>query len=550
MDNLKLAEKLFPNINKDINYYETKYPERKLPEGAIVTRFAPSPTGFVHMGSLRTALIAKKIAEDTNGVFYLRIEDTDDKRSVKNGISGIINDLNNFDIEIKEGRITESEDKGSYGPYLQTERKEIYQTYVKELIKKGLAYPCFCTEEDLDQIRLNQEAKKERLGYYGRYARCRHLTEKEIEEKLNKNIPYAIRLKSLGNFNNKIMCNDLSKGKIEFPENDLDVVLLKSDGIPTYHLAHTIDDHLMRTTHILRGDEWLSSYPIHEQLFKIFNFKLPRYCHLTPINKKDGDSIRKISKRKDPEAALSYYHEKGIPTQAVELYLMTTANSNFEAWLEQNQDKILKDFRFDFKKMSLSGSIFDLDKLLNVSKNYISKLTAEEVYNKSLIWAEEYDKELYNLLNKCKEYSINIFNIERNQKKPRKDLSSWSDVRENIWYMYDELFFKEENNQVNKIENYQEIINQYSNKYFNINDDKENWFNKIKLLSEEFNYASNMKDYKINPNKYNGSVADISNLIRVALTTKDQTPDLYQIIQILGEEKTQERLKKLNIKNK
>lgn len=544
MDNQKLENKLFPNINKDINYYENKYPERTLPEGAIVTRFAPSPTGFVHMGSLRTALIAKKIAEDTNGVFFLRIEDTDDKRSVENGILGIINDLNNFDIEIKEGRISETEDKGQYGPYLQTERKEIYQTFVKELIKKDLAYPCFCTEEDLEQIRLNQEAKKDRLGYYGRYARCRHLTEQEIEDKINKNIPFAIRLKSPGNFNNKIICNDLSKGKIEFPENDLDVVLLKSDGIPTYHLAHVIDDHLMRTTHILRGDEWLSSYPIHEQLFKIFNFKLPRYCHLTPINKKDGNSIRKISKRKDPEAALSYYHEKGIPTQAVELYLMTTANSNFEAWLEQNPNKTIKDFRFDFKKMSLSGSIFDLDKLLNISKNYISKLTAEEVYNKSLIWAEEYDKELYNLLNKHKEYSINIFNIERNQKKPRKDLSSWSEVKENIWYMYDELFFKEKTNQVNKIENYKEIINQYINKYFDIKDDKENWFNKIKLLSEEFNYTSNMKDYKSNPNKYKGNVADISNLIRVILTTKDQTPDLYQIIQILGEEKTKERLKK------
>ncbi len=538
---------LLPNITKKPNYYEEKYPERNLEKGSIVTRFAPSPTGFVHMGSLRTALLAKKIAKDTGGVFFLRIEDTDEKRSVENGIDGIISDFKNFDIEIDEGRISEKEDKGLYGPYLQTERKEIYQTYVKDLLEKDMAYPCFCSEEDLNEIRENQEYKKDRLGYYGKYAKCRHLSKEEVEEKLNKNIPYAIRLKSNGDFDKKIICEDLSKGKIEFPENDLDVVLLKSDGIPTYHLAHAVDDHLMRTTHILRGDEWLSSFPIHKQLFEMLNFPLPKYCHLAPVNKKDGDSIRKLSKRKDPEAALSYYHEKGIPTKAVELYLMTTANSNFEEWMNQNPDKTLDDFRFDFKKMSPSGSLFDLEKLLNISKNYISKLTADEVYENTLTWSKIYDEEFYNILKNNKEYSISIFNIERNQKKPRKDFSSWSEVKENIFYMFDELYNKIniDFSVVNNSEEYKEIINLYMDKYFNIEDDKQTWFNKVKELTEELGYETDMKKYRENESMYKGSIADISNIIRVSITTKSMSPDLHQIIKLLGEEKVIKRFKKV-----
>lgn len=547
MDKNTLANILLPNIDKNINYYEELYPKRDLPEDAVVTRFAPSPTGFVHMGSLRTAFLAKKISDDTNGVFYLRVEDTDDKRSIENGIDGIIKDLKNFDIDINEGRVNENEDKGNYGPYLQTERKEIYQTFVKTLIEKDLAYPCFCNDNDLNEIRINQEARKDRLGYYGRYAKCRHLSLDEIEKNLKNNLPYAIRLKSPGDFNKKIICHDLTKGKIDFPENDLDVVLLKSDGIPTYHFAHAIDDHLMRTTHILRGDEWLSSFPIHKQLFELLNFELPKFCHLAPVNKKDGESIRKLSKRKDPEAALSYYHEKGIPTKAVELYLMTTANSNFEEWLNQNSDKGIEDFKFDFKKMSASGSLFDLEKLLNISKNYISKLSAQEVYNNTLKWAIEYDKEFYDLLIKYPNYSIDILNIEREQKKPRKDFASWSEVKNNIWYMYDELYNVEyvDFSIVNNSENYKSIINLYISKYFNIKDDKENWFNNIKKLSDELGYASDMKLYKENPNAYKGSVADISNILRVALTTKDMTPDLYQIMKLLGKDKMKNRFQKI-----
>lgn len=547
MDYKKLAVMLYPNINKNINYYEEKYPKRDLPSNAVVTRFAPSPTGFVHMGSLRTAFIAKKIAEDTHGVFFLRIEDTDLKRSVDKGIQGIINDLANFNIEIKEGRINENEDKGNYGPYLQSKRKEIYQTFAKSLIEKNLAYPCFCSEEDLNQIRINQETKKERLGYYGRYAKCKYLSYEDIEQKVNQGIPFVLRLKSPGNFHKKISCQDLIKGKIDFPENDLDIILLKSDGIPTYHFAHAIDDHLMRSTHILRGDEWLSSFPIHKQLFDLLNFELPKYCHLAPVNKKDGDSIRKLSKRKDPEAALSYYHEKGIPIKAVELYLMTTANSNFEEWLNQNLDKGIEEFAFDFKKMSASGSLFDLEKLLNISKNYISRLTANEVYDNILVWSSIYDKELHDLLKKYPDYSIKILNIEREQKKPRKDFASWSEVKENIWYMYDELYDNRIINfvKVNNLENYKQIINIYINKYYDYNDDKENWFSKIKKLSEEVGYAPDMRLYKENPNNYKGNVADISNILRIALTTKDVSPDLFQIMKLLGEEKITQRFKKI-----
>ncbi len=547
MDYQKVANLMFPNIDKDINYYEEFYPKRDLPNGAIVTRFAPSPTGFVHMGSLRTAFIARKIATDTNGVFYLRIEDTDEKRSVENGIQGIVDDFKNFNLSIDEGRINQEEDLGDYGPYLQTERAEIYQTFAKHLVEKGLAYPCFASEEELLEIRKNQESRKERLGYYGRYAKSRNLTLEEIEQKIKNGEEFVTRLKSPGNFARKVTCTDLVKGKIEFPENDLDIVLLKSDKIPTYHFAHLVDDHLMRTTHILRGDEWLSSFPIHAQLFEIFNFELPKYCHVAPVNKKDGDSIRKLSKRKDPESALSYYHEKGIPVSAVYLYLMTTANSNFEGWLDQNPKSSLNEFKFDFKKMSSSGSLFDLEKLLNISKNYISRLSAKEVYENILNWSEVYDKEFHQILLKYPEYSTLVLNIEREQKKPRKDFAAWSDVKENMVYMYDELY----NHQnidfklVNNSEKYKEIINLYISKYYDNTDDKKNWFRKIKELATEVGYASEMSLYKQNPEEYLGNVADISNILRIALTTKTTTPDLYQIMKLLGKDRIEKRFENL-----
>ena len=358
MTNKELADLLLPGVSSDIEFYENKYPKRNLSEKAIVTRFAPSPTGFVHMGSLFASFIEKKAANDTDGVFYLRIEDTDQKREVENGVTGIINDLKNFDITIDEGMISETEGKGEYGPYIQSQRKEIYQTYVKHLIEEGLAYPCFCSHEQIEETRQIQEKRKQRIGYYGRFAVCRRLTPEDIKAKVEAGEPYIIRFKSPGNFDNKIKVHDLVKGDIEFPENDMDLVILKSDGLPTYHFAHAIDDHLMHTTHVIRGDEWVSSLPIHVQLFKTLGFDIPKYAHLSPIMKEEDGKKRKLSKRKDPEAAVSFYHEKGIPVEAVKLYLMTIANTNFEQWYDCNKDKTLADFKFDFKKISSSGALF------------------------------------------------------------------------------------------------------------------------------------------------------------------------------------------------
>lgn len=541
MTNKELAELMFPNVKHDVDYYEALYPERNLPEGAVVSRFAPSPTGFVHMGSLLSAFIASKVPKETNGVFYLRIEDTDGKRSVENGVQGIIDDLNNFDIKIDEGVVSETEQIGKYGPYIQSERKEIYDTYAKHLVEEGLAYPCFCTQEEIDETRKMQELNKERIGIYGSYAKCRFLTNEERAEKIKNGVPYIIRLKSPGNFNKKIVLNDLVRGKIEFPENDMDIVLIKSDGLPLYHFAHVIDDHLMRTTHVLRGEEWISSTPVHLQLFKVLGFKTPKYAHLGVVMKIDEDGTRrKLSKRKDPEAAVSYYHQKGIPVEAVKLYLMTIANSNFEGWWDQNPTLGIDDFKFDFKKMSVSGSLFDLEKLLNISKSYISRLKASEVYEKALTWAKEFDTEFATILEKYKDYSISILNIEREQKKPRKDFESFSSIKSNIWYMYDEYFNNDVTYNFGKITDKEEvktILKTYIEKYYDAADDKDTWFHKIKDLTEELGYCADMKAYRENPDMYKGSVADVSTVIRVAATTSSMTPDLYEILKLLGKDR-------------
>ena len=541
MTNKELAELMFPNVKHDVDYYEALYPERNLPEGAVVSRFAPSPTGFVHMGSLLSAFIASKVPKETNGVFYLRIEDTDGKRSVENGVQGIIDDLNNFDIKIDEGVVSEIEQIGKYGPYIQSERKEIYDTYAKHLVEEGLAYPCFCTQEEIDETRKMQELNKERIGIYGSYAKCRFLTNEERAEKIKNGVPYIIRLKSPGNFNKKIVLNDLVRGKIEFPENDMDIVLIKSDGLPLYHFAHVIDDHLMRTTHVLRGEEWISSTPVHLQLFQVLGFKTPKYAHLGVVMKIDEDGTRrKLSKRKDPEAAVSYYHQKGIPVEAVKLYLMTIANSNFEGWWDQNPTLGIDDFKFDFKKMSVSGSLFDLEKLLNISKSYISRLKASEVYEKALTWAKEFDTEFATILEKYKDYSISILNIEREQKKPRKDFESFSAIKSNIWYMYDEYFNNDVTYNFGKITDKEEvktILKTYIEKYYDAADDKDTWFHKIKDLTEELGYCADMKAYRENPDMYKGSVADVSTVIRVAATTSSMTPDLYEILKLLGKDR-------------
>ena len=546
MTNKELADLIYPNINKTVEDYEKMYPKRNLKEGAVVSRFAPSPTGFVHMGSLLTTLIERKIPDETDGVFYLRIEDTDQKRSVENGIQGIVNDLKNFDIKIDEGVIGEHEQIGNYGPYIQSERKEIYECFAKSLIEKGLAYPCFCTPEELDETRNLQELNKERIGYYGSFAKCRDLSNEERARRIKNKEPYIIRLKSPGNYENKIVFNDLVRGKIIFPENDLDVVLIKSDGLPIYHFAHAIDDHLMRTTHVLRGEEWLSSVPVHIQLFNILGFELPKYAHLGLVMKIDEETgaKRKLSKRKDKEAAVSYYHEKGIPVEAVKLYLMTIGNSNFEEWLNQNPTASINDFKFSFNKMSASGSLFDFEKLINISRNYISRLSAEEVYNRALKYTEEFDKEFYNILKKYKDYSISMFNIERTIKKPRKDYTSFSDIKNYTWYMFDEFFNKEINYQfqtINDIEEIKKILTIYIDKYYNYEDDEQTWFEKVKELSNELGYAKEVKEYKENPDNYKGHVGDVSMVLRVALTSCSMTPNLYQIMKLFGKERVVDR---------
>lgn len=548
MTNKELADLLLPGVSSDIEYYEKKYPERNLDKNAIVTRFAPSPTGFVHMGSLLASFIERKAAKDSNGIFYLRIEDTDQKRKVENGIEGIIDDLKNFKIEIDEGAISETEEIGQYGPYVQSKRKEIYQTYVKYLIEQGLAYPCFCSHEEIEQTRQIQEKRKQRIGYYGRFAKCRRLTIDEIAQKVKNGEPYIIRFKSPGSFDNKIKVHDLIRGDIEFPENDIDDVIMKSDGLPTYHFAHVIDDHLMHTTHVIRGDEWVSSLPKHIQMFKLMGFEPPKYAHISPIMKEEDGKKRKLSKRKDPEAAVSFYHEKGIPVEAVKLYLMTLANTNFEQWYDCNKDKTIDDFKFDFKKVSASGGLFDVNKLYNISKNYISYLKAEEVYSMALNWANEYDKQFAQVLENNKEFAINLFNIEREQKKPRKDYSCFSDIKNQIWYMFDEYYKDLDNYEfqlINDKEEINKILKLYMDKYYNQSDDKETWFNKIKELSGELGYAKEVKEYKNNPDMYKGHVGDVSTVLRVALTTRSMTPDLYELMKLLGKDKIFDRYNKL-----
>ena len=546
MDYKDLANLIFPNA-KDISYYEEKYPERNLPEGAIVARVAPSPTGYTHVGTLYQGLIARTLANKTGGVFFLRIEDTDQKREIEGGINNIIESFNKFDIIPDEGMISETEGKGVYGPYKQSDRKDIYQAYAKYMISIGKAYPCFATAEELDEMRGKQEAAKVRPGYYGVWAKYRNLSVEEAAEKIKNGEPYIVRFKSMGNEERKIKHHDVIKGNIDFPENDQDIVIIKADGLPTYHFAHAVDDHLMRVTHVIRSDEWVSSVPLHLQLFQALGFKTPKYCHTAPIMKDEDGKKRKISKRKDPEAAVSYYHEEGIPAEAVCEYLLNIANSNFESWRKGNPDKDISEFKFEINKMSVSGAIFDLVKLHDVAKNVISKYTAEKIYNDSLIWAKRYDDELASILSD-KDYALKVFGIERGNAKPRKDIAKWSDVKENISYMYDSEFYgkveKYDYQKVTDKETITKIVRLYIDKYYNENDDKQTWFEKMKDLSEEVGFAREVKAWKQEPEKWPGHVGDISTVIRVALTSRSNTPDMYEIMQVLGKERVIQRLEK------
>ncbi len=542
-----LADLIYPNV-KEIEYYEKKYPERKLDEGAMVVRFAPSPTGFVHIGGLMQCVIDRKLADQTNGVFILRIEDTDQKREIENGVNQIVSAVKDFNIEFDEGMINETESKGEYGPYKQSERGEIYRAYAKYLIEQGRAYPCFATPEELEEMRAKQEAAKLRTGYYGVWAKYRNLSVDEAIEKIKAGEKYIIRFKSMGNEEKKIRHHDVIKGNIDFPENDQDIVIIKADGLPTYHFAHAVDDHLMRVTHVIRSDEWVSSIPLHLELFKTLGFKTPKYCHYAPILKDEDGKKRKISKRKDPEAAVSYYHEQGIPSQAVCEYLMNIGNSSFELWRKANPDANISKFKFEISKMSGSGAVFDMVKLLDVSKNVISKYSKERVFEEVSEWAKRYDEELAKLL-EDKEYSLKIFGIERGNNKPRKDIAKWSDIKNAIIYMYDEEFLNNtidyEYAKISDATEIKNIINTYIEKYFDINDDKQMWFDKIKDLAEEMGYAREVKEYKKEPEKWPGHVGDISTVIRVSLTGRQNTPDMYEIMQVLGEESVKARLKKV-----
>lgn len=538
-----LADLIFPNA-KPIAYYEEKYPERNLPEGAIVTRYAPSPTGRMHIGGLYQALIAIAVKKKTNGVFFLRIEDTDQKREVENGITEIVQSLQEFNMGPDEGQISETKEIGNYGPYKQSERKEIYQSYAKYLIEQGKAYLCFCSQEELDEMRQKQEAAKIRPGYYGVWAKYRNLPVDEAIQKIQNGDSYILRFRSPGNEEKKIKHKDIIKGNVDFPENDQDIVIIKADGLPTYHFAHAVDDHLMGTTHVIRGDEWLSSVPLHLQLFQELGFKAPKYAHISPIMKNDNGNKRKLSKRKDPEASVCYYEEEGIPESAVKEYLLNIANSTFENWRRANPDKSIDDFDFQLNKMSVSGALFDMVKLLDVSKIVISRFTAEEIYAKSLAWAQKHDEELAAML-RDKEYALKVLGIERGNAKPRKDIAKYSDVKENIIYLYDDKFFaNKQNYDYDKIQDkevIQKILTTYLAKYYDEKADKQTWFENIKRLAEELGFASDVKAYKQEPEKWPGHVGDISTVLRVALTARRNTPDMYEIMKVLGKESIEKR---------
>ncbi|NLK95953.1 MAG: glutamate--tRNA ligase [Clostridiales bacterium] len=542
----KLADIIFPNIEKTPEYYLEKYPKRNLKEGAKVTRYAPSPTGFQHIGGIFAALINERIAHESDGVFFLRVEDTDQKREVKGAIKDTIETINNYGMNFNEGMTGEETEKGDYGPYKQSLRKEIYETFAKDLIKKGLAYPCFCTAEELNAVREKQMENKILPGYHGEYATCRNLSAEEAIEKIKKGESYIIRLKSPGDFDTRVEYDDLIKGHVSFPENNIDIVLIKSDGLPTYHFAHAIDDGLMRTTHVIRGEEWLSSLPIHLQLFDILGFETPKYAHIPTIMKQDGGSKRKLSKRKDAESAVSYYKEEGYPVVSVIEYLLNIINSTYEEWREENPEDDYHEFQVSLDKMSKSGALFDIVKLNDVSKNVICKIKATDVYDYYIKWAEEYDKEMHDLVVNNEEMMKEVFNIDKEGPKPRKDFAKWSDVREKVFYFFDSLFDKDENIEIPKnidMDEAKRIIGIYKDR-FSLDGNNDEWFNELKEIAVELGYATDRKKYKKNPEEYKGMVSDVAGAIRAAVTHRSNTPDLCTIMKILGKDKVIERFNK------
>ena len=539
MNNEKLAELLFPEITRTPEDYEKMYPARELAEGAVVSRFAPSPTGFLHFGGLFAAFIGRTAAKSTGGVFYLRIEDTDKKREIENGVSLIVDGLRDFGIDFDEGMISDTEQKGDYGPYIQSARREIYRTFVKDLVKKGLAYPCFIGEDELTKIREQQEKDKLLPGIYGEFAIYRNISFEEAKRRIDAGEQYVVRLRSPGSAERRIKFKDVIKGEIEMPENITDVVLLKKDGMPTYHFAHCIDDHLMRTTHVIRGDEWISSVPVHLQLFAACGFRAPKYAHISPIMKEENGGKRKLSKRKDPEAAVSFYENAGYPAGAVWEYLFTLANSNYEDWRRANKTASCTDFPFRLSKMSKGGALFDIAKLNDLSKTYISTLTAEEVYEPAYKWAQKNDKVLSERL-KDREYALKVLGVERGNAKPRKDIAKWDELRDYTEYYYEAPTERVYPENLSKDE-IAVILREYTLIYTK-ELTAEDWFPALRDMAEKLGYAKTPKLYKQSPESFKGHVGDVSTAVRIAITGRSNTPDLFWISEVLGYDEVQKRL--------
>ena len=542
MDYQALAELLFPDVTATPEELEARFPQRNLPEGAVVTRMAPSPTGFVHLGNLVQGMISERMAHLTKGVLFLRVEDTDAKREVPGAVEVLISSLKHYNIHFDEGATIDG-DNGAYGPYRQRQRAEIYHVYAKKLVMEGKAYPCFCTEEELTAMREKQEANKETTGYYGPYALWRDRSMEDIQAQLAAGNPWVLRFRSTGSIENQFKFDDLVKGKLTITENNVDHVLLKSDGIPTYHFAHAVDDHLMRTTHVVRGDEWLSTLPFHIQLFQALGFKLPKYVHIGPLMKMDGASKRKLSKRKDPELALTYYKAEGFSTTAMREYLMTVLNSNFEDWRRANPDADMDTFPFSPKKLNPAGSLFDYAKLIDVSKNVISRMTAEDVYRQLTEWALEFQPDFGEKLAQDPDYAKAILAIGRGGKKPRKDLATWKDARDYMGFFYDDYLESPVFDQKFSRETISDVLTRFL-EGFDPADDSAVWFDKVKAITEAIGFTTDMKAYKLDPAAFPGTVADVSTFIRLAVTGKTNSPDLYTVMQLLGPDRTAERIRK------
>lgn len=545
----ELADLIFPDVKKTVKDLDKRFPPRNLPAGAEVTRFAPSPTGFLHTGSLFTARIAYKIAKQTNGVYFRRLEDTDQKREIKGTGLDLVNQLANFGIIPDEGYFGDHEE-GAYGPYTQSKRADIYKIVIKELIKKGRAYPCFCTKEELDQLREVQEANKVIPGYYGEYARCRHLSIAEDIELIKEGKPYVIRFKSKGNHLNHIKAHDEIRGDRELTENDQDIVIYKSDGLPTYHFAHLVDDHYRHTTLVTRGEEWISSLPIHLELFAARGWEAPKYAHLPVImvNDKETGNKRKLSKRKDPEAAVSFFLKEGYPKEGVLKYLRTIANSNFEAWLRENPKKDYKEFRLTFDKFSLDGALFDRPKLQNISKEVLANYDKNTFTENCLEWAKENDEVLAKKIEEDQNRFESIINIERDQEKPRKDYEKFSDVYSKIKFFYDDEYAKLlasaplPFNASWKKEVIEDVLKDFVSSLDLEHQDENTWFSSRKELGTRHGFANDRKVYKKDPSSYNGWYADCISIVRISLCASTQSPKLFDVLKILGKDEITKRV--------